>query len=613
MNIASSFPSSFLKSNIASILIFGVALRSTASFSSSNQICIPSRLYPFTNPFVDQILFSCTQKYATRPSSSPGTTMVTKISEENSPHLTQKHRKSQTINSMSELRSASPLSMSLVSDNSITSPSSISSISLVQQNIPDGIMEVVSSAFLITANTIGPSIMVVPNAMAGQGLIISGILMTGVWMINLLSALLIAEVAINQHEASSCHVPSSFKDFAEINLQSKAGGIFVSFLCIFVNWCVVSFNLIQTGDIILSNLPPFSGGILEMPSIPHATAINIAATLAAVGWTILVGTQTNQRLSGVASLCCLGLFMSFASVLFPGIASVQSNPLSLVAETTHIPLFSDSIGQSTLESLPIFVAVMIFQNIVPTVVKILGYDRKKCVLAMIIGSVVPLLMHLSFSYAVLGGGINLDLDTGGPLLNIFTTISVLGSTMACIMSLSGEFDSHLDPKDDYGTAGAQSLSTVVSLPTSASDDKEEGMSNDIASIPALALAVLPPLLAGIYFSGGEEFVQAISVSGGYVSPLLYGVIPMILAWNQRKGNKCEASKFDNDSKQLEGICPTSLVNKDASSIFQRNNGNALSDSFQELAPGGSFGLGLLGISSVLLMSQNLMTDLGSII
>lgn len=598
---------------VASFLIFSFAIRTTTSFSSSNHI---RGLASFANTFADGTLSSSTQINASPPSSSSSAYTVVTSTTATSPPSTQK-RKSQTTYSTNGVGSISTLSMSSISDDSLTSQSSKTLI----QELPDGIVEVLSAAFLITANTIGPSMMVVPKVMAGPGFLISGSIMTGVWGVNLLSALLIAEVAINQYETSSCDVPSSFKDFAEINLQSKAGGIFVSFLSIFVNWCVVSFNLIQMGEIVITNLPTFSGAILEMPSIPHATAINTATIIAAVGWGALVATQTNKRLSGVASLCCMGLFASFASILIPGLASVQSDPLAFVSVTTDISSLSGSLGDAALGALPIFVAVMIFQNIIPTVVKMLNYNREKCVLAIAMGSVVPLLMHLSFSYAVLGGGINLDLETGGPLLNVFSTVSVVGSTMACIMSLAGEFGSFLEAKNDNGIAtDGRSIAMAVSSPTS--DSEQGGDSDDTASIPAITLAVLPPLLAGIYFSGGEEFVQAISISGSYASPLLYGVIPIILAWNQRNGNKSKSNGFDDIWKPPQVNRTTSLTAVNVSSIFQsiltrgneeRNENEKLRNGSQELAPGGSLGLGLLGVSSVLLISQSVMTDFAGMI
>mmetsp|Transcript_5745 Transcript_5745/g.6679 ORF Transcript_5745/g.6679 Transcript_5745/m.6679 type:complete len:616 (+) Transcript_5745:113-1960(+) len=615
MKVSFSSASPCSTSKVASLLIFGVAIRTTTSFSSSNHARIPLREFSsFANILTGGHLSSSTQLNAnpTSSSSSSTGTIVTKATA-NSPPSTQT-RKSQATNYGAGYLST--LSMSSISDDSFTSQSSTAVIS----QFPDGIVEVLSAAFLITANTIGPSMMVVPKAMAGPGLLISGSLMTGVWGMNLFSALLIAEVAINQYETSSCDVPSSFKDFAEINLQSEAGGIVVSFLSIFVNWCVVSFNLIQMGEIVVANLPSFSGAISP---ISHAIATNTVATVAAVGWTILVGTQTNKRLSGVASLCCMGLFASFASILIPGLANVQSNPLSFAPAMTDISSMSESIGDAALGALPIFVAVMIFQNIVPTVVKMLDYDRKKCVLALGMGSVVPLLMHLSFSYAVLGGGIDLDLGTGGPLLNIFSTVSVVGSTMACIMSLAGEFGSFLDSKDECSVSDGRGM-TMAASSSPTSDGEPGGDSGDVASIPALALAVFPPLLAGIYFSGGEEFVQAISISGSYASPLLYGMIPIILAWNQRKGSKSSSSSigFDNIWKPPQEYRLTSPPAVNVSSIFQsiltrgngeRNDDEQLLNGSQELAPGGSLGLGSLGLASVLLISQSVMTDLGGMI
>jgi len=483
------------------------------------------------------------------------------------------------------------------------------------------LLPVISAAFLITANTIGPSMMVVPNTVAGPGLFVSGLMLFGVWGINLMSALLVTEVAIN-YEASSNRneIPSSFKKFAEINLQNKAAGVFVSFLCIFINWCVVSFNLMKMGEIAVANMPEltssapllsllysltdaFSMGGVEgdmgssLPSTPDP--MNIAASVFAIFWMGLAGTQSTQCLSGVASICCLGLFASFASILLPGLMNIQSNPLHFDTFNYFGQLLEPDSVSVLLGALPVFISVMIFQNIVPTVVKLLNYDRVKCVQAMVLGSALPLMMHLTFSYAVLGGGINLDLSTGGPLVNIFSIISVVGSTIACIMSLAGEFDGFF--RDDTRET------------EESNDDMVEAKSDDVASMPSVVLAVLPPLFAGIYFSGGEEFVQAISTAGSFASPLLYGVIPVILAFNQRR-EWCMNNWGNDGSRELNGEESTS--NMEGLQVGLKENvfksTRRSQKDFKELAPGGELGLGLLVVASISFILERAMMNLSFI-
>merc|ERR1719491_2254564 len=175
------------------------------------------------------------------------------------------------------------------------------------------------------------------------------------------------------------------------------------------------------------------------------------------------------------------------------------------------------------------------------------------------------------------------------------------------MSLAGEFGSFLeeDVTNDATATASGGMAMAASAPPA--ELEEVGVdSDDVASIPALALAVFPPLLAGIYFSGGEEFVQAISISGSYASPLLYGVIPILLAWNQRKGSSGSSSKSSvGSSSGSDGTTTTSPV--DVSAIFrsvlpngssngERNEDDEQQGSSQELAPFGSFGLGSLGLA-----------------
>jgi len=54
----------------------------------------------------------------------------------------------------------------------------------------------------------------------------------------------------------------------------------------------------------------------------------------------------------------------------------------------------------------------------------------------------------------------------------------------------------------------------------------------VFSIPAVGISMSVPLL--IALSSGLDLTGALKVAGSYGSPLLYGAIPVVMAWTQRK-------------------------------------------------------------------------------
>ena len=65
------------------------------------------------------------------------------------------------------------------------------------------------------------------------------------------------------------------------------------------------------------------------------------------------------------------------------------------------------------------------------------------------------------------------------------------------------------------------------------------------SIPTVLLAVGVPLSIGIAFSGGDDLTVPLRIAGSYGSPLLYGALPVAMAWNQRR-------KLDNVREMIPG-------------------------------------------------------------
>ncbi|KAL3895553.1 MAG: hypothetical protein SGARI_007415, partial [Bacillariaceae sp.] len=241
---------------------------------------------------------------------------------------------------------------------------------------------------MITGNTVGAGMLVLPELMQGPGPLLSFGVLTGAWIMNLVSGLAIAQVAIQQKESEGSDVPSSFKEFAEATLPDAASA--VSGISIAINTLILAFDVFKAGEIGSTFLPAGGDG--------HLLSYVWGAALA-----LLVSTQPLNRLSQVASLLVMGLFGTFASLLLPGLANVPDIGSVLVGGPS-VPM--DQVADSLVQMTPVVITTLVFQNIVPTVTRLLDYDRTKVTTALTVGSVIPLLMYMAWSVSILGGGID---------------------------------------------------------------------------------------------------------------------------------------------------------------------------------------------------------------
>lgn len=467
----------------------------------------------------------------------------------------------------------------------------------ILQNFLEGAPEVasflpvLSAALLITSNTVGASMMVLPGLAQGPGMITSSALILAIYIINLISGLLIAEVAINQYETSSCDVPSSFKEFASFNLQSQNAGTMISCISMFVNSCVLSYDLVTAGHLTNRAIASTSASnplLSSSPDLVNAVTSSGNAGLfaAATFFVALISTQSSATLSGVASICCLTLFACFAGLVIPGLSMIH-DPLATFAAQGTSEFGSEIFMNDISTFVPVLLAAMIYQNIVPTITKMLNYDRTKTVMAIVGGSAMPMLMYVAFCFTVLGGG---AIDGGDGIGSIFLTgigaSSVFGSAMACIMSISQELDIYLKPDDNIEDCEISEISSKGFSPPAPPAD-------GTASFSSVLLVMIAPVLAGVFFADGDCFVKALAVSGSYGSPLLYGIVPVLLAFTQR-------------TAIMNELGGDTMAN--AKAIFKKVIKND-TDEDKQLMPGGMLSMGALAACATTLMSTHLFDDL----
>ena len=422
-------------------------------------------------------------------------------------------------------------------------------------------------------------------------------------MIHLFSGLLIAEVAINQYESSSCNVPSSFKQFADVNFNSESAGTTIATISMMINMCVLAYDLIRGGEVMVLENQHFlsSFGIAG-----NDMAINCASTMAAMSLITLVGTQTSDTLSKISSICCITLFISFAGLVVPGLASIH-DPLGAIM-TPGIYQNTDSFLPSLCAFAPIVLQSMVYQNIVPTIAKMLNYDRSQVVPAITLGSLIPMMMFMSFCFVEIGsGGAASSLSTGAVFMSGIKISSLIGSAIAVTMSISQEVELFISNDDKSMESTRDALfknddvdDSYIDLMTIPSDKEcltDSSSESKTLNLTSVMLSVLPPLLAGMYLAGGDGdgILAALSISGAYGTPLLYGVVPVLLALNQRYASSSTSEQHHE--------------RKNFSSFFGRSK----KDEIKPIVPGGLVSLGVFGTGAIALMSDHLVHDISTLI
>ena len=399
--------------------------------------------------------------------------------------------------------------------------------------VEDWALPVLSTSFLITANTVGASCLVLPDLAAGPGFATTLGVSVLTYLINLVSGLVMAEVAIKQYESSGSEVASSFKDFADTSFDSSLVSNAIAWVSILTNAGVLAFTFSKAGEIGSELL----GGVVDP----------ITASFGFVGLVgVMLSTLDGEKLSGVASVCVAGLFASFAGLLLPGLASVQDPMATLLA-----PGVADSCMGSATQAFPIILLSLVYQNIVPSVTKILNYDRQKTTASLALGSFIPFAMYMAWCFASMGGGLDTSVGFAGPLLTGFTLATIAGSSIGTTMSVAEEFDSFFKVSDD-------------------DSEKETAPSNtekaDVFSVPAVVASLAVPMAGALL--GGDDMTVALGLAGSIGTPLLYGAVPALMAWNQRQESRHQKNLVPGGMASLGalGLASTGFVGEELARV-----------------------------------------------
>ena len=386
------------------------------------------------------------------------------------------------------------------------------------------ITKIVGASLLVTGNTVGSSMFVLPDAIGGVGLVWGSVIFIAVYLYNLVSGLMIADVAINLHESSDCDVPSSFKDFADSAMKDRTAGNAIGAASLLMNSCFLSYGFVHVGSFLANELPALG-----------LDPIMITATYASL--LACASCASNGGLEKISNAAVVVLFSSFTALLLPSLANVRDPVSTFVSPGTHPAGFSAALSTAV----PLVISSSIYQNIVPSVTKLLKFDRTKSTIAIALGSFVPIVMYFAWSFAALGGGLDNSLSSGagGAMFAAFTISSLLGSSIGCVMSLAEEYESIIN----------------------SASQEECSVNKDSFSFPAVLMSVGPPAAVALSVSscGDGSFTGPLQLSGALIAPFLYGILPIMLSQSMQSENELKPPGFGKVPQALLGLTTAGIL------------------------------------------------------
>jgi hypothetical protein len=309
-------------------------------------------------------------------------------------------------------------------------------------------------------------------------------------------------------------------------MEDETAGNAIGAASLLMNSCFLAYGFVHVGSFLANELP-------AMGLDPTTIAAGFATLLAGASCT------SNGGLEKISNAAVMVLFLSFAALLLPSLANVHDPVGTFVAPGTHPYGFSAALSAVV----PLVISTCIYQNIVPSVTKLLKFDRTKSTIAIALGSFIPIAMYFAWSFAALGGGLDDSISSGagGAIYAAFTISSLVGSSIGCVMSLAEEYESIIE---------------------SASKQEDLCLTNkDSFSVPAVLMSVVPPAAVALFVSSGGDgsFNGPLYLSGAVIAPFLYGILPIVLSQSMQSKQEPEAFSFHNFPQVLLGLSTGAIL------------------------------------------------------
>jgi len=365
----------------------------------------------------------------------------------------------------------------------------------------------------VAGNTIGAGIIALPTVSLETGFGPSTFLLSSLWAYNLATALLIAEVCKSVGDSTLCSSPKcktvSILELA-LNTLGPNCGRFASSLSMFLNYLLMTAFIAQGGQLFSDAM---MGGHCD-----YLWGSKIAFTML-MAFLMTRGSSFIERFNNGL---CLVLFGSFAMMVGSGCSGISSENL------VHANFAASS------KLVPVAMCSLVFQNIVPMVSAQLGYKKNQVIQALTIGSAIPLIVYVIFEALVLGQIPFIAGASSLPVLNLAEMIQYPGFKEAAFyFSASALATSFIGTSCSLVPEVRQMVSSVQAPKAKQQMLNEKNFAEFFVYVPPTVLAC----------SGADDLFVLILSAVGSLFTVLYGVLPVVMAWFARYNLDISKSDF----------------------------------------------------------------------
>lgn len=340
-------------------------------------------------------------------------------------------------------------------------------------------------ACIIAGTAIGAGMLGLPMAIGGLGFSVGSLALFLVWIVAMYSGLLMLEVNLEVGRGAHLNVMSR-------TVLGKPGQIITSISVLFLLYCLLVAYITGMGGLIAGNT-----------GLSQPVACTIFAVVSAV--VLYAGTSAILPINSLLFMVMIGaMLLSFTS-------------LGSQVDLKNLALGSPS-QYGFLLAIPVLFTSFGFHTSIPSVVSIVGNDKKALVRIIVFGSTLPLFCYLVW-FMVCVGGVAPDSLSG--LKNVDDLIAILGHNVSWINTVLSLF------------ALTALLTSFIGVSLSLFDfvaetfhRKNDGMGRAGTSAmifgPTLAASLLAP----------DGFIRALSHAGAALSVIAI-LLPCVMAWKMR--------------------------------------------------------------------------------
>ena len=397
------------------------------------------------------------------------------------------------------------------------------------------VLSILNAALLISGTTIGGGFLALPTVTSPAGFIPSSITIIGVWLYFLSQSFILVECLLR---TKSKDIPQPGVAAATKSTFGVIGERMIGILLTILIEATLVSQISRAG--------------LMYPPMYRVTCAVAAISIAAV---VFLPQKGVQFASNANSLLTGGFLLSALAVFGFGVKDAVWSRLFLSNDWNVVP-----------NSIPTFLQLLVYGEIVPSVCTLLKYNVGAIRIAIFIGSFLTLCLQLGWSAlgislippGSIGGTSNNDavnillsqqVQLKVPVICLAIT-AILTTILGSYLALLTTFNDVINKTNSYVNSESSDTKISTNSDTMKRNSTSTKQSRSISlrqRITIGSLITLPAL--SIASTSPSVFLNAIDFAGSYPVLLLWGVIPPIIALLQRRKSKNkEESSFDESNK-----------------------------------------------------------------